>query len=147
MEIFKKIGSWLFLIGILVALILGVIIGISGGFENVTWDTAPVAAILATLGFIIGILSFFALGTITKERVPSFLLGTLALVIIGVMTNVGASAMANWQFGAYAGLVPFFTSIMTCLAIFATPAAGLLAIRAIWDAGKGEEVEKIMPKL
>jgi len=147
MEIFKKIGSWLFLIGILVALILGVVIGISGGFENVTWDTTPVAAILAILGFIIGILSFFALGTITKERVPSFLIGTLALVIVGVMTNVGASTMANWQFGPYAELVPFFTSITTCMAIFATPAAGLLAIRAIWDAGKSEEVEKIIPKI
>ncbi|MGF3554869.1 MAG: hypothetical protein ACQXXF_06315 [Thermoplasmatota archaeon] len=144
MEILKKIGSWLFLIGILVALILGVIIGLLGGFENVTWDTTPVAAVLAILGFIVGVLSFFALGTITKERVPSFLIGTLALVIIGVTTNIWLN---TWTFGNYEGLVPFFTSITTCMAIFASPAAGLLAIRAIWDAGKSEEVEKLIPKI
>jgi len=144
MEIFKKVGSWLFLIGILVALILGVIIGVSGGFENVTWDTTPVAAVLAVLGFVIGILSFFALGTITKDRIPSFLIGTLSLVIIGVATNMWVS---TWTFGSYEGLVPFFTSIATCMTIFTAPAAGLLAIRAIWDAGKSEEVEKYMPKL
>jgi len=144
MEIIKKVGSWLFLIGILVALILGVVIGLFGGFENVTWDTSPVAAVLAILGFIIGVLSFFALGTITKDRVPSFLIGTLALVIIGVTTNVWIS---TWTFGTYVGLVPFFTSITTCMAIFAAPAAGLLAIRAIWDAGKSEEVEKLIPKI
>jgi len=144
MEIFKKIGSWLFLIGILVALVLGVVIGASGGFEKVTWDTAPVAAILAGLGFVIGILSFFALGTITQERVPSFLIGTLALVVLGVTSTLWNS---TWIFGNYGELVPFFTSITTCMAIFAAPAAGLLAIRAIWDAGKGEDVEKILPKL
>lgn len=144
MEIFKKIGSWLFLIGILAALILGVVIGAYGGFDKVTWNTAPVAATLAVLGFIIGILSFFALGTITQDKVPSFLIGTLALVILGVTTSLWSS---TWIFGDYTELVPFFTSITTCMAIFAAPAAGLLAIRAIWDAGKGEEVEKIMPKL
>lgn len=144
MEIFKKLGSWLFLIGILVSLVLGVIIGLSGGFENVTWDTTPVAAVLAILGFIIGILSFFALGTITNERVPSFLIGALSLVIIGVTTNMW---MSTWTFGSYEGLVPFFTSITTCMAIFTAPAAGLLAIRAIWDAGKSEEVEKLIPKI
>jgi len=144
MEIFRKVGSWLFLIGILVALVLGVIIGLYGGFENVTWDFQPLAAILAILGFAIGILSFFALGTITKDRVPSFLIGTLALVIIGVTTNLW---MSTWTFGSFEGLVPFFTSITTCMAIFAAPAAGLLAIRAIWDAGKSEDVEKLIPKI
>jgi len=144
MEIFRKIGSWLFLIGILVALILGVVIGASGGFEKVTWDTAPVSAVLAALGFIIGILSFFALGTITQDRVPSFLIGTLALVVLGVTSTLWNSA---WIFGNCRELVPFFTSITMCMAIFAAPAAGLLAIRAIWDAGKGEDVEKLMPKL
>jgi hypothetical protein len=144
MEIFKKIGSWLFLIGILIALILGVVIGALGGFNNVTWDTTPLAALLAILGFIIGILSFFALGTITQERIPSFLIGTLALVIIGVATTTWLS---TWNFGSYTGLVPFFTSITTCMTIFTAPAAGLLAIRAIWDAGKGENVEKLIPKL
>lgn len=144
MEIFKKLGSWLFLIGILVALVLGVVIGAYGGFSKVNWDTTPVTAILAVLGFVIGILSFFALGTITEDKVPSFLIGTLALVILGATTTFW---MNTWTFGNYTDLVPFFTSITTCMAIFAAPAAGLLAIRAIWDAGKGEEVEKIMPKL
>lgn len=137
---FKKLGSWLFLLGILVAVIVGVAIGYNGGveeMENLTWTT-PAGALLAVLGFIVGILSFFAIGSITKERVPTFLIGALILVVIG------ASA-ATWEFGDYYGLVPYFQSITTCIALFAAPAAGLLAIRAIWDAGKTEEIEKVIP--
>ncbi|GAH14650.1 unnamed protein product, partial [marine sediment metagenome] len=37
--------------------------------------------------------------------------------------------------------------IAAMLAVFAAPAAGILAIRAIWDAGKTEEIEKVIPKM
>jgi hypothetical protein len=33
------------------------------------------------------------------------------------------------------------------LAVFIAPAAGLLAIRAVWDSGKSEEIEKVIPKI
>ena len=135
-SIVKTIGSWLFLIGILIAVIIGLIVG-----ANWYTDTnAYAAAILGTLGFVVGILSFFALGTITQEKVPTFLIGALTLVLIGALSS-------TWTFGDYAGLQPYLSSITQYIAVFAAPAAGLLAIRAIWDAGKSEEIEKVIPKL
>lgn len=136
MEIFRKIGSWLFLIGVLVALIAGIIVG-------ARWyaDTeAYIAMILGVLGFFVGILSFFAIGQITTDRIPTFLIGALILVVIGATAQ-------TWTFGTNTDLVFFFQQLTGYLAYFAAPAASLLAIRAIWDAGKTEEIEKVIPKL
>lgn len=132
----KTIGSWLFLIGILVAVIVGVIFA-----ANEAWladYSGTISTLLAALGFVVGILSFFAVGNITKERVPTFLIAALMLV------GIGASA----PFFTNVDIVgPYFTWIAGMLAVFVAPAAGLLAIRAIWDAGKTEEIEKVIPKL
>jgi hypothetical protein len=133
-ETFKKIGSYMFLVGIIIALIAGAIVGAKIYDDN----NAYIAGLLGVLGFVVGILSFFALGTITKERVPTFLLGALILVIIGVSTQ-------TWQFGNNE-YQHFFTNLTYYLFYFAAPAAALLAIRAIWDAGKTEEIEKVLPK-
>jgi hypothetical protein len=135
-EILKKIGSWLFLIGILVSVIIGLIVGAN-------WYADPnsyMAGLLAILGFIVGLLSFFAMGSITHDKVPTFLIAALTLVGIGALSS-------TWTFGTYEGLAPYFLNITQYLAIFAAPAAGILAIRAIWDAGKSEEIEKVIPKI
>ncbi len=135
----KTIGSWLFLIGILVAVIVGLI----AGFGTITTESPAysyVTVLLAVLGFIVGVLSFFAVGSITKERVPTFLIAALMLV------GIGAALNQNF-FGQIEYIGPFFSNIAAMIAIFVSPAAGLLAIRAIWDAGKTEEIEKVIPKI
>jgi len=130
----KTIGSWLFLIGIIISVIVGLIVG-----ANWYTDTQGyVALILAVLGFVVGVLSFFAVGNITHERVPTFLIAALLLVGIG--------ATSPW-FEQLNVIGPYLSQIAGMLAIFVAPAAGLLAIRAIWDAGKTEEIEKVLPKL
>ena len=126
----------LFLIGILVSVLIGLIVGAN-------WYADPnsyMAALLAALGFVVGMLSFFAMGSITHEKVPTFLIAALTLVGIGALSS-------TWTFGTYEGLAPYFLNITQYLAIFAAPAAGLLAIRAIWDAGKTDEIEKVLPKI
>ncbi|MCK4901883.1 MAG: hypothetical protein KAS76_00885 [Thermoplasmatales archaeon] len=135
MDIFRKIGSWLFLLGIIIAVIVGIVVGAEWYIDANSY----IAALLGALGFIVGVLSFFALGQITQERVPTFLIAALTLVGIG--------ALSPWTFGSWAGLAPYLTGITQYIAIFAAPAAGLLAIRAIWDAGKTEEIERVIPKL
>lgn len=135
-DLLKKIGSWLFLVGILVAVIVGIIVGADWWQDSDAWA----AAVLGILGFVVGVLSFFAVGTITREQVPTFLIAALILVGIGTLSS-------TWTFGTWSGLEPFFRNITQYIAIFAAPAAGILAIRAIWDAGKSEEIEKVLPKL
>jgi hypothetical protein len=136
MEIFKKIASWLFLVGVLIAVIVGLIAG-----ANLLQDTTTLGyinAVLAVLGFLVGILSFFAIGNIKSDRVPTFLIAALILVGIG--------ATGTW-FSQLSLIGELYMGIAGTLAVFAAPAAGLLAIRAIWDAGKTEEIEKVLPKL
>lgn len=134
-EILKKIGSWLFLVGILISIIIGIVLG-AGWYTEQTWVTT----ILAILGFVVGILSFFAVGSITQEKVPTFLIAALMLVGIGTALNTDFFAQVEY-------IGPFFYNIAAMLAVFVAPAAGLLAIRAIWDAGKSKEIEKVIPKI
>jgi len=132
-EIFKKVGSWLFLVGILIAVVIGLL-------TEAIWTETPyyVTILLAVLGFVVGVLSFFAVGSITREKVPRFLIAALMLLGIGASGTLFANLDV---IGIY------FQNIATMLAIFVAPAAGILAIRAIWDAGKTEEIEKIIPKI
>lgn len=144
----KTLGSWLFFIGIVVAILVGLVFGIGYSFDannaSLADMAAPLGAIVAVLGFLVGILSFFALGTITRDRIPTFLIGALALIVIGVTSPYWAT---TWVFGTWDGLATFFKNITMYLAIFVAPAAGLLAIRAVWDAGKSETIENILPKM
>lgn len=117
-------------------MIAGIIVGAEWYADNDLY----VAGLLGVLGFVVGILSFFAIGTITKERVPTFLLGALILLSIGISAQ-------TWQFGNNTAYVHFFTNLTNYLLYFAAPAAGILAIRAIWDAGKTEEIEKVIPHM
>ena len=135
-DMFRKIASWLFLVGVLVAVIVGVIWGAD---EAILADQQTlIYTLLAVLGFVVGILSFFALGNITKERVPTFLIA--ALILVGI--SASSIHFTNIEY-----IGQYFIQIAATLAIFAAPAAGILAIRAIWDAGKTEEIEKLIPKI
>jgi len=135
-ELLRKVGSWLFLVGILIAVIVGLITG-----ANFWTDTSGyVTLLLAILGFVVGALTFFAVGNITPEKVPTFLLGALLLV------GIGTAGSTNW-FAEVNLIGPYFTSIAGMLAIFVAPAAGILAIRAVWDAGKTKEIERVIPKI
>ena len=135
-KMFRKIASWLFLIGILVAVIVG-IIWAANETALAEYQT-PIYTTLAILGFVVGVLSFFAIGNIAQERIPTFLIAALILV------GIGATGQAFVHLDV---IGPYFANIAFTLAIFAAPAAGILAIRAIWDAGKTEELEKVIPKM
>ena len=123
----------MFLIGIVVSVIVGLLMG-----GNWYTDTNNYVAItLAVLGFIVGVLSFFAVGTITRDKIPTFLIAALLLVGIG--------ATSTW-FNNLQVIGPFLSNIAGMIAVFIAPAAGLLAIKAIWDVGKGEEINKLISK-
>jgi hypothetical protein len=131
----KTMASWLLLFGIIIAVLIGLAFGANNALE--TDFATPVGALLALLGFIIGVLSFFAIGTITHEKATMFLIGTLILVVLGYTAT-------TWAKGGWWGLDVYFTSIITYLAVFAAPAAGIIAVKAIWDAGK---IREILPKM
>jgi uncharacterized membrane protein (UPF0136 family) len=134
----KKVGSWLFLIGICVALLVGLIFGVGQAMNaNLTNFETPLGIIVAVLGFIVGILSFFALGAITQEKVPTFLIASLILIGLAI-----AVSSTSWIFGSFRDFAPLFTNITQYLAIFVAPAAVILVVRSLWDAARTKETAK-----
>jgi len=140
--IMGKVGSWSFILGIIIALIFGL-------WHAVTYETALndptqanaiffktdnggiIAWLLAVIGAIVGILAVLGRGTITKSEVPGFLLAGIALLIMG---GVFPIIITIYPLQPYIGAL--FAGVSVSLAIFVAPAVGILAIKAIWDMGK-----------
>ncbi len=131
-DLMMKIGSWAFLIGILIALIVGLYTAYTFESTDVEpffeTDTGGIIAwVLAILGVIIGVLAVYGKGTITKKEAPGFLIAGIGLVVMyGVFQGV---TITPW-IGA------LLRGVSLSLSIFVAPAVGILAIKAIWDMGK-----------
>ncbi|MBN2066031.1 MAG: hypothetical protein JW771_04390 [Candidatus Thermoplasmatota archaeon] len=129
-DIMLKVGSWSFLVGILIALFVGLYQAwtLEGGEDFfATSNGGLVAWFLAAIGVIVGILAFMGKGTITQKEVPGFLMAGIALVVMyGVFKDI---VMNPW-------IGSLLHGISMSLAIFVAPAVGILAIKAIWDIGK-----------
>ena len=125
-----KIGSWAFLIGIVIALIVGLYQAWTLEDGNNFFGTDAggwVAWLLAIIGAIVGIVAVLGKGTITKKEVPGFLMAGIALVVMyGVFKGI---ALTPW-------IGSLLHGISMSISIFVAPAVGLLAIKAIWDMGK-----------
>ena len=125
-DMWGKIGSWAFLIGIIIALIVGLYAAYNLETNGETFG-GIIAWVLAVLGAIVGLVSAYGMGTITEKEVPSFLLAGIALVVM---------------YGVFKGieLDPWIGSLLhgvsMSLSILIAPAVGILAIKAIWDIGK-----------
>jgi hypothetical protein len=129
-----KIGSWAFIVGIIIAGIVGLYAAyeLEGGNLIFAEDVGGwLGWLLAIIGVIVGILAVLGKGTITAKETPGFLLAGIALVVM-------AGAFSGWALAGY--LQPYLGSLLTgismSLAIFVAPAVGLLAIKAIYDMGK-----------
>ena len=109
-----KISGYLFLLGILVAVV--------GGLVAIPYASE----ILLVLGVVIGLMGAFGMGGIDRADVQMFMIAVVALVAAGQ----GGSALENIpSVGAY--LRPMVDNI----AALVLPAAVILALEAIWKAG------------
>ena len=125
-EMWGKIGSWAFLIGVVIALIVGLYAAYNLETNGETFG-GIIAWILAVLGAIVGLVSAYGMGTITKQEVPNFLLAGIALVVMyGVFKGI---ELEPW-------IGSLLHGISMSLSILIAPAVGILAIKAIWDIGK-----------
>ena len=136
-DMYTKIGSWAFLLGIVIALLVGIYQGytletqdnMTGygffGEETGGW----IAWVLAIIGVIVGLLAFMGKGTITAKEVPGFLMAGIALVVMG-------GVFFGWQMILTPYIGALLAGVSMSLAIFVAPAVGILAIKAIWDIGK-----------
>lgn len=99
----SKIGHWIFLAGILVA--------IAAGFVAIPY----LAAILIVAGLVVGLLN------ITAGEVQEFLIASIALLAVGA-AGLGAVALVGRVAEA----------ILKNIIVFAAPAALVVALKSIW---------------
>ena len=127
-----ELGSWAFLIGTLIAIIVGFYQAFSlesGSNFFVTVAGGWSAWVLAIMGIIVGFLGFMGEGTITKKEMPGFLMAGIALVVMGGVFQ-GWHAIITPYIGA------LLAGISMSLSIFIAPAVVILAIKNVWYIGK-----------
>jgi len=130
-EMWGKIGCWAFIIGIIIAVLVGLYAAYANPqtfFYTEGSAGAWIAWFLAVLGVIVGLASAYGIGTITEKEIPNFLLAGVALVAIGASSGI--------FYGIKPWIGAIFNGVATSLAIFIAPTMGILAIKAIWDIGK-----------
>jgi len=115
-NLLAKVGSWAFIIGIIIALIVGIF---SGGTGN-----AVTASILIVLGLIVGFLN------VTGKETTPFLLATISLVIV---TALGGNIL-----GTIATVGPYFQGVLNAIMTFVVPATIIVALKAVWALAHDE---------
>ncbi len=129
-EIMSKVGMFSFIIGLTIALLLGIVEAWMELDKTTlfTPDNIVIAWILVILGVIIGLLTVLGEGTITKKETPGFLIAGIALLVMYAVFKDLPSDLI--------GIKEILESLSLTLAIFVGPIVVLLAIKAIWDMGK-----------
>lgn len=116
----KKIGNYSFIIGVVIAVVLGL------ASKSLGTATAWLWSLLVVLGLIVGFLNVS--GKETKE----FLLVTVALVIVAYAGSAQKTLTDVEILGPY--LQGIFGSILA----FVVPASVVVALKDAWALAKGE---------
>ncbi len=111
-----KVGSWAFLIGLIIALVIGF-------FDS--WTIYPtLVSILIVLGLIVGFLN------VTGHESGMFLLASVSMVVVMFF---GGSVIGNVQVvGGY------LAGVMNSMMIFIVPATIVVALKAIFSLAYAE---------
>ena len=109
-NMWEKAGTWLFLLGVLLSVVLGLLVPENGA----------VASLLALVGLIVGLLN------ITAAEVRDFLLASVALVVAA-----GGFSLLPVVGGALANILSYLVALVA-------PAAVVVALIAIWHMAKSK---------
>ncbi len=107
------IGAWSFLIGVILAVIIGLFKAQLGAAAG-----SAILAILVILGLVVGLLN------VGDKNANAFLLAGLALVIVSFM---GANAL---------GVIPQIGEILNTLLIMFIPATVIVALKSVFSISK-----------
>ena len=117
----KQIGNYSFIIGVIVAVVLGLAatqLGTAAGW---------LGSLLVVLGLVVGFLNIH--GKDTKE----FLWVTVALVVV---SYAGGAQIDKWQNVQVIG--PYLSGIFNNILAFVIPASVIVGLRNVWDMARGE---------
>ncbi len=115
----QKIGGWAFMIGAILAILLGLIAGFAPGMVDATLQ-AWLMLVLVILGLIVGFLN------VGDREIQHFLVASIALLV------VGAANLTVIDF-AVAPLGTALDQVIRFLVVFVAPAALIVALKSIKD--------------
>ncbi|MGD0495954.1 MAG: hypothetical protein ABSB28_07915 [Candidatus Bathyarchaeia archaeon] len=128
----KEVARWAFLAFVVIAIVMGLVIGYMAYSATGHWlDTnvmnadADVMLVLLILGIIVGLIS------IGVKDVTPFLIATIALVVAGTLSNVWQPLGTIHQL-----LYDWALTILKYIVAFATPAAVIIAIRLVFSIAR-----------
>ncbi|MEI7961291.1 MAG: hypothetical protein WCI04_03060 [archaeon] len=113
-------GGYAFLIGFILAVLLGLVSGLWP--ELVAGATWAVLVVLIVLGLIVGLIN------VKDEHVTEFLIAVIAVTMIG-------SIPINQIGAVYMPLGNILGSILSSIVAFSAPAALVLGLKQVWALG------------
>jgi len=126
----QKIGSWAFLIGVIIALIVGIVASVLP--EMITLGTMEIITlVLVVLGLIVGFLN------IKDKHVTDFLIAAIAVSMIGGVTAITASGLAVGEVTILGALI---ANIMGSIVALVAPAALIVGLKQILALSKEQVV-------
>ncbi|MBS3113491.1 hypothetical protein J4448_00155 [Candidatus Woesearchaeota archaeon] len=117
----KQIGNYSFIIGVIVAVVLGL------AAPKLGTATAWLWSLLVILGLVVGFLNVS--GKETKE----FLWVTVALVVVAF---AGSAQINSWSNVELIG--PYLKGIFDSILAFVVPASVVVGLKDVWELAKGE---------
>ena len=118
MEKNNSLGSWAFILGVLIAIIGGAVGGYAAMYSP--WITL----VLVILGIVVGFLN------ISSKEVNDFLIAAIALVSVGLVANLAVIDTAIPVLGSV------IQTMVQNVAAFVAPAALVVALKAIYAMGR-----------
>ena len=112
----QKLGSWAFIIGVIIAVIAGLAVGAMGLKAVEGWEPY-VPLVLVIFGVVVGFLN------IGDKEIGPFLLAAIALLLVGVV-GTGLSEIDK----VVAPLGTIMAKIVWYISVFAAPAALIVAL-------------------
>lgn len=114
----NNLGSWAFLLGVIIALIGGAFAPFLGAAE------AWIFLILVLLGLIVGFLN------IGQKEVNDFLIAAIAIVTVGFLANLAILDTIVPNLGSV------LVSMVTAISALVAPAALVVALKAVYHIGR-----------
>ncbi len=115
----RQIGNYSFVVGVIIAVVLGLASQKLGGAAVWLWS------LLVVLGLVVGILNIS--GKETKE----FLFVTVALVLVAF---AGSNQVESWKDVQIIG--PYLKGVFDSILAFVVPASVVVALKNVWNLAK-----------
>ena len=117
----KQIGNYSFIIGVIIAVVLGLAAPKLGNAQAWLWS------LLIVLGLVVGFLN------VSGKETKDFLLVTVSLVIVAY---AGGAQITTWSNVELIG--PYLKGIFDSILALVVPASVVVALKEVWELAKGQ---------